>query len=139
MVGLSNEANEVCESREFEPLVAETLAYWEARAERCAGYGVEYEIDPDAENPDVRVRFVGSIEECGSERGHLAGCTPVVGQRGQFNLTHDIRIQGGFSDASTLEMVRHEFGHTVGLTHDDVPQSVMAAESVLTTPPRLTR
>jgi hypothetical protein len=133
VVGISNEVND---SREFEPLVAEAIAYWEATTEQYAGYEVDYRLDPDAEDPDFEVRFVASIDECGTEDGHPAGCAPVIEKRGQFDPTHDVRIQGGFSDSSTLEVLKHEFGHTLGLTHDDEPQSVMAAESVLTTLPR---
>ncbi|MFC7228458.1 matrixin [Salinirubellus salinus] len=133
VVSVSNEVNQ---SRDFEPLVAETLAYWEANAEQYAGYEVDYRLDPDATDPDFSVRFVAGIDECGSERGHPAGCAPVVEKRGQFDPPHDVRIQGGFSDASTLAVLKHEFGHTLGLRHDDAPAEVMRAESVLTTLPR---
>ena len=133
VVGISNEVNQ---SRDFQPLVAETISYWEANAERYAGYEVDYRLDPDAENPDFEVRFVETIDECGSERGHPAGCAPVIEKRGQFDPTHDVRVQGGFSDESTLAVLKHEFGHTLGLRHDDEPQDVMAAQSVLTTLPQ---
>jgi len=133
VVGVSNEVNR---SRDFEPLVAETIAYWEANAEQYAGYAVDYRLDPDAADPDFSVRFVAGIDECGSERGHPAGCAPVIERQGQFDPPHDVRIQGGFSDASTLEVLKHEFGHTLGLRHDDAPAEVMRAESVLTTLPQ---
>lgn len=122
-------------SREFTPLVQEALDYWAANSEAYAGYPIDYRLASNATDPDVRVRFVESVGECGTEN-HAAGCAPVITKPGQFDPPVDVRIRTGFSDASTVQVLKHEFGHTLGLDHGDEPDEVMAAESTLTTPPQ---
>ena len=39
--------------REWTPLVREATAFWTANAERFAGYPVEYDVRPDAADPDL--------------------------------------------------------------------------------------
>ncbi|MFB6207286.1 MAG: matrixin family metalloprotease [Haloglomus sp.] len=122
-------------SREFTPLVREALAYWEANSEQYAGYPIDYRLVANASNPDLRVRFVESVGECGTET-HAAGCAPIVETHGQFDPPMTVRVRTGFSDASTVQVLKHELGHTLGLDHGDAPRSVMNAESTLTTPPQ---
>jgi hypothetical protein len=122
-------------SRAFAPLVREALSYWEASSERYAGYPIEYRLAPDAADPDVRVRFVDAVGECGTEDG-AAGCAPVITEPGQFDPPVTVRVRGGFSDESTVGVLKHEFGHTLGLAHGDPPDDVMRPVSTLTTLPR---
>lgn len=121
--------------REYAPLVRKALDYWEENGHRYAGYPIRYEVVPNATNPDMIVRFVDSVEECGTEE-HTAGCAPVLTSPMQVDRPVEVRVMTSFSDPSTVQVLKHEFGHTLGLTHDDEPQSVMAARSQLTTPPQ---
>lgn len=124
----------VNDSRDFAPLVREALDFWEANDRRYVGYAVDYRIVSDAENADVVVRFVGTVDECGRE-GHVAGCAPYI-TRGPVDRPVSVRVRGGFSDASTVRVLKHELGHTLGLNHDDAPADVMSARSLLTTLPQ---
>lgn len=128
-------STEVDAGRDFAPLVREALDYWEANDRRYVGYEVEYRLVPDAdgEDADVLVRFVESVEECGRE-DHVAGCAPYVTDSVDRPVT--VRVRGGFSDDSTVLVLKHELGHTLGLGHDDAPADVMSARSVLTTLPQ---
>jgi hypothetical protein len=126
--------NGVNDSRAFAPLVRAAADYWERNAEQYAGYPVAYEVRPDAEDPDVVVAFVESVD-CGDE-DHAAGCADVIDSPGQFDPPLEVRIAGGFSDASTVDVLKHEFGHTLGLTHGDEPQEVMTSQRNLTTLPQ---
>lgn len=122
------------DDRDVTPMVRQALDYWEANAERYAGYPVEYEIRPDAASPDLRVVYTNSITDCGSEE-HTAGCSPVIRGARQIDRPVSVRVQSGFSDRSTVEVLKHELGHTLGLRHGDEPREVMQAKSKLTTLP----
>lgn len=122
-------------SRDVVPLVGEALEYWETNSERYAGYPISYELDPDAEDPDIVISFVDRVGECGPEE-HTAGCAPVLTEPSQVRRPVQITIRHGFSNRSTVAVIEHEVGHTLGLTHRDEPRSVMRAKTNLTTLPR---
>lgn len=123
------------DGRDVTPLVRRALDYWSANAERYAGYPIEYELVPNASNPDVRVVFAETVADCGTEE-HTAGCAPVIEHARQVSRPVRVRVRTGFSDESTVQVLKHELGHTLGLGHDDPPRSVMQAKSTLSTLPQ---
>jgi len=133
VVGIENPENG---SRDYAPLVRQALDYWEANDSRYVGYEVSYRLDPEAPDPDVVVSVVDRIEDCGSEEDHAAGCAPYITRPEQFSPPVRVRVVEGLSDESTARVLIHEFGHTLGLGHDDEPQSVMRAEGHLATLPQ---
>ncbi|MFC6874344.1 matrixin family metalloprotease [Halobellus marinus] len=120
--------------REWTPLVREATAYWEEKAERFAGFPVEYEVDPDATNPDLVVEFVDEVPECDGA-ADAAGCAPLIDDSREIDRPETVFVRTDFSDDSTVLVAEHELGHTLGLTHEDAPQDVMASRSVLYTEP----
>ncbi len=121
--------------RNVVPLVRRGAAFWEANATRYVGYSVDYEVRPDAGNPDLVVRFVDEVIGC-ERSNHTAGCAPYITSAAQINRPMTVEIKTGLSDASTEQVVAHELGHTLGLGHDDEPQAVMRTGVTLTTLPR---
>lgn len=121
--------------RDVVPLVRRAAAFWEANATRYAGYAVDYEVRPDAPNPDLVVRFVDEIAGC-ERSDHTAGCAPYITSSAQVNRPVTVEIKSGLSDDSTVQVVSHELGHTLGLGHDDEPQDVMQTGVTLTTLPQ---
>ena len=122
-------------SRNVTGIVRAATEFWEANAERYAGYPVDYRVVPDAENPDLRIEFTGTVPECGTV-SDAVGCAPLLTDARQIDRPESVWIQGGLSDESSVLVVKHELGHTLGLTHDDAPADVMAARSVLYTQPK---
>ncbi|WP_435180929.1 matrixin family metalloprotease [Halorussus sp. AFM4] len=131
-VAINNTANE---SRNFRPLVRRALDFWTNNSARYAGFPVDYELDSNASDPDLVVKFVDGIESCANV-AEPAGCAPYVTHRGQISRPVSVEIAGSYSNESTLLILKHELGHTLGLNHSSEPQSVMAPSSALTSLPR---
>lgn len=116
-------------SRAFRPLVARALRFWENES---TAYEFDYRI-VDGGDADVTVRFVATIVECGRERdGRTAGCASMTRRSGTAVETL-VRVETGYTDESTLGVLKHEFGHTLGYGHDDTDEyEFMGAERTLT-------
>ena len=121
--------------RDVVPLVRAATAYWEANATQYAGYAVDYEVQPDASNPDLVVAFRDEISGC-ERTDHTAGCAPYITRAAGIDRPVTVEIKTGLSDASTVQVITHELGHTLGLGHDDEPQDVMRTGVTLTTLPQ---
>jgi hypothetical protein len=127
--------NEGGRERAFAPLVREATEFWAANDDRYLGFPVTYEVRPDADDPDIVVTFTDDVPDCG-EVSDAAGCAPLITDPRAIDRPETVWVETGLSDDSTTLVTKHELGHTLGLTHDDGPRSVMRAASVLYTEPR---
>lgn len=126
VVGVATPGNE---SRAFAPLVNESLAYWQSGpGARFANYSTTFVVRPNAANPDVRVRLVSSIVECGTELDSFTvGCADLLSKQDVADGDEQIRIEAGYTNASTRRVLRHEWGHLLGRYHGQQPRGVMNA------------
>jgi len=123
------------DDRNYRPLVRAALDFWGSSAEQYAGYPMGFELVDDPEGADVVVSFVPSVDDCGNV-SDAAGCAPVPRVGDHLPRPQLIRVRTGLSNASTVEVLKHEFGHALGLTHADEPQPLMAPAASLTTLPQ---
>ena len=127
------------DDRDYEPILEAGLEFWSEHSERYAGFPVDLRLAAPGDDADVHVRFVDRVGECGTEDHgdeHTAGCAPILTDHRQVDRPVEIRVRTGFDDESTALVLKHELGHTMGLTHDDEPQEIMQAQSRLTTLPQ---
>ncbi|MFT4958234.1 MAG: hypothetical protein ACI9EZ_001560 [Halobacteriales archaeon] len=123
VVGVVNSANQ---SRNVGPLVERTLSYWEHNAREYVGYGVDFELEPDAEDPDVIVSFQRTVD-CHGETGWL-GCAPDVETVDTRSETMVVAVKGGYQNDSMVKTLKHEIGHVLGLDHGEEPMPLMSAQ-----------
>ncbi|ELZ79755.1 Matrixin [Haloferax larsenii JCM 13917] len=122
------------DDRDYASFVREAAAYWETNDARYLGYEVDFEVVADAENPDIIVQFSGTVPDCGGQ-ADAVGCAPYITDSRQIDRPETIYVKTGFSDDSTVEIVAHEFGHSLGLVHGDEPEELMNASGILYTLP----
>ncbi|WP_299267304.1 hypothetical protein [Halorientalis sp.] len=115
--------------------VRETIDFWEGNAERYLGHPVEFTLRPDAADPDVVVRVVAEVTDCGTEE-HAAGCAPLADDLREQPTPVTVRVRRGFDRESTRTVLKHEFGHILGQGHDEPPADIMTATRTLATEPR---
>ncbi|CQH59454.1 peptidase M10 family protein [Halobacterium hubeiense] len=116
-------------SRNVTPLVEQAVAYWE-RDGVTKNYTADFRVAPNASNPDVVVRFEPNVTSCGVESGtSILGCAPVFGVHDRTYEQETIEIETGYTDESTLETLKHEFGHLHGRLHGQAPMPLMNATS----------
>jgi len=112
--------------RNTTPLVREALEYWEQNSEEYAGYPIEYELRPNATDPDVEIVWTESVSVCSlSYDGTYVGCAPYVTESAPETAT--VSIETGYLRNHTVDIVKHELGHTLGLAHGDEPAALMNA------------
>lgn len=121
-------------SRDYTADVRRALDYWERNSERYAGYSIRYDFVPNADNPDLVINFVDTVRSC-PRVDHAAGCAPYITHSAQISRPVQIDVDDSFSNDSTVLILEHELGHTLGLNHSSAPQSIMAAEAALTSRP----
>jgi hypothetical protein len=120
-------------------LVAETLDYWERNVAEYGAYGVGFELRPNASNPDIVVNYAEDISVCGTtSMDGGVGFAPVISDASPPDPPESICVRQGFTDASTRHILKHEFGHLLGISHGEPPTDLMDVDYEYLSIPRPT-
>lgn len=126
-VAVVNRANR---SRNVTPLVNRTLAYWNEHADEHGDYDVTFALSENDRSADVVVEYVVSIPECGvSDNETTVGCAPLLTAHSTASGEETVEVVAGYSNDSTVEILKHEFGHLLGIEHGEEPMPTMEALS----------
>jgi hypothetical protein len=112
---------------DFRPAVAEAVDYWNDNDRRYGEYAVEFELDADALDPDVVVRFTSTVR-CKGEVGYL-GCAPVLDRMSTVDRPTTVLVNSEYDAATVGRAVKHEFGHLLGVRHGEEPMPLMEADT----------
>lgn len=118
--------DEIGASRNIAPEVMKTLRYWEHNADANASYAPEYRLRSQADDPEIRVEIVRVVDGCDIHDERVAlGCAPVLDRNTVVDGTVTVQVRAGHTRAATREILKHEFGHTLGYRHGDGSSDVM--------------
>ncbi|MFB6300060.1 MAG: matrixin family metalloprotease [Halobacteriales archaeon] len=112
-------------------LVADALEYWNTAGNEYATYPVKFTLRPAAANPDIVVRFKPDID-CTRARWEL-GCAPIIEPGSSIDHPALVRIDAEYTKATTRRVLKHEFGHIVGIRHGEAPTELMRPQYAATT------
>lgn len=118
-------------SRDITPLVNETLRYWNNHTDDYGAYSeIQFVSTPNQEFADIVVEVVPQIESCGiGGTDDTVGCASLLGQYDSPSYPEYVQIVAGYSNKSTTETLKHEFGHIMGVEHGEEPMPLMEARA----------
>lgn len=120
-------------------IIQTTMEYWETHAESYpAEYEPTYAFTLSPAEADIHVEFVDEMRYCGGvddPSTTLIGCAPYP-ESIQPGETTSVRLKTGYTNETLRKVAIHEFGHTLGLDHDDQPQLYMAPGTETVKPPQ---
>lgn len=112
-----------------EAMVREALDYWE---NQTTGQDLNYTIDDDP-NAHVTISFVSEVGYCGSEAGHTIGCADLNEHGETVEGRSYVQVERGYNRTSTVTILKHELGHTLGYDHSDDDIYPMMSETMAVT------
>ena len=125
--------------RNIHPEVMKALSYWEEQTGPESPYNPEFRLVSQSDTPEIRVEVVRTVDGCGVHEDSVAlGCAPVLSRNETASETVTVRVRAGHTPETTLAILKHEFGHTLGYRHGEEPTDTMAGNLTARAPENVT-
>jgi hypothetical protein len=110
--------------------VQAAISYWNEHSSEYGRYNATYELTSSQSDADIVIEFVQDVE-CGwlpDTRTENLGCAPLINPYERFeDYEHaTISILAETSGRERVQVIKHEIGHTLGLTHGMEPMPLMS-------------
>lgn len=102
----------------------DTLAYWNEHAPEYGDWSATFVRVEAAENADITVAMVEDIQRC-ADAGDALGCAPILKADDVAASSETVQIESGYTLSNTTTLMKHEFGHVLGLEHGEEPMPLM--------------
>lgn len=114
---------------DYEGMVREATAYWNGHSEQYAGYPMTFRVEPNASSPDIIVEFTPEIKECGIDPNPelLMGCAAEIREGHPPERPEVVTVESIYASDTTVDTIRHELGHLLGISHGEEPMPLMNA------------
>jgi hypothetical protein len=123
------------DAESLRPQLAEALSFWESNLEHSRYSEITFEIVADVDEANIVIEPTEDLAVCGNRLDpESVGCAPLPGDDG-FSGQTTIHIETGYTDESQVTILKHEIGHTLGLTHD-ASMDIMQPRLALTNLPQ---
>jgi hypothetical protein len=111
--------NETKSPRNFVNMVKEAINHWNSNMSEL---GLEGKLTTEnTGNTNINIVITDDIESCGTEKDtDTIGCAPHYSSAGDAEgETTEVEIEAGYNRNTTVNIIQHEIGHTLGLKHSD--------------------
>ena len=127
--------NDTEASERIRDQVVAALDFWESHSDSTLYSDLNFTITEANSDADVLIRVEEAVDTCGNSYDEAGvGCAPMPDEYG-FSEQTVIRMEAGFTPESRETILKHEFGHTLGLGHN-APLDIMDAQVQLTGLPK---
>jgi hypothetical protein len=129
VIGIDNSEDP---DRNYSAQVNEAVEYWHENGKNHTEWSANFTVKPNASSPDIVIRFVSEIRNCGRSEGDVVlGCASILEASSVPNDPEVVLVNLGLTDQSTYRVVRHELGHILGLSHGEGPDNAMRSYTIV--------
>lgn len=121
--------------RDYAPQVNESLRYWNEYGSRYGDYNMTFRYVTDSDDADLIIRVVPTITSCPNAADPIA-CSPFIESNTTVTSTQYVDIETGFTNETTVLILKHELGHVLGIDHGEEPMPLMAHQRTVTALPQ---